>query len=138
MGVLMGLCLAIGCLLGGEGALLPALVIGAVINFFIFVFSDRIALATARASEISADDDPVLWNIVERLCQKAELPFPRLYLSPVTAPNAFTTGRGPRHSAVCVTAGLHDMLNEYELEGVRSPKARPVSGRNPALWQNAL
>jgi heat shock protein HtpX len=118
MGGLMGLCLAIGYLIGGQSALLPALVIGSVMNLFAFFFSDKIALATMRAVEVSEEDDPGLWNTIARLARRAGLPMPRVYVSPAAAPNAFATGRGPSHSAVCVTAGLREMLDEYELEGV--------------------
>ena len=118
MAGLMGLCLVVGYLIGGQAALIPALVIGGVLNFFAFFFSDKIALATMRAAEISRENDPVLWEIVKKLSQRAGLPMPRVYISPAAAPNAFATGRGPKHSAVCVTAGLRQMLSEYELEGV--------------------
>jgi heat shock protein HtpX len=118
MAGLMGLCLAVGCLIGGQSALLPALVIGAVMNLLAFFFSDKIALATVRAAEISNNDGPVLWGIVKDLSVRAGLPMPRVYISPAQAPNAFATGRGPNHSAVCVTAGLREMLDDDEPEGV--------------------
>jgi len=87
MAGLMGLCLAIGYLIGGQSALLPALVGGAVMNLFAFFFSDKIALATVRA-------------------------------------------RGPHHSAVCVTAGLREMLDEYELEGVIAHELSHIKHRD--------
>jgi len=130
MAGLMGLCLAIGYLIGGQSALLPALVIGAVINLFAFFFSDKIALATVRATEISNNDDPVLWGIVKDLSVRAGLPMPRVYISPAQAPNAFATGRGPNHSAVCVTAGLREMLDEYELEGVIAHELSHIKHRD--------
>jgi heat shock protein HtpX len=130
MAVLMGLCLAIGYLIGGQAALIPALAIGAVMNFFAYFFSDKIALATMRAVEISRDDDPVVWDITERLSQKAGLPMPRVYISPAAAPNAFATGRGPSHSAVCVTAGLRQLLSDYELEGVIAHELSHVRHRD--------
>jgi heat shock protein HtpX len=118
MACLMGLCLAIGYLIGGQSALFPALVIGAMINLFAFFFRDKIALATVRAIEVSNDDDPVLFGIVKTLAQRAGLPMPRVYISPAQAPNAFATGRGPHHSAVCVTVGLREILDDDKLEGV--------------------
>jgi heat shock protein HtpX len=130
MGGLMGLCLAIGYLIGGQSALLPALVIGAVMNLFAFFFSDKIALATMRAVEISEGDDPELWNTAKRLARRAGLPMPRVYVSPAAAPNAFATGRGPQHSAVCVTAGLREMLDEYELEGVIAHELSHIKHRD--------
>ena len=127
---LMGLCLAVGYLLGGPQALLPALLIGAGMNLVAFFFSDRIALATVRAVEIGPDDDPALWQIVQKLAGRAGLPMPKVYLSPAAAPNAFATGRGPRHSAVCVTAGLRQMLSRDELEGVIAHELSHIEHRD--------
>jgi heat shock protein HtpX len=130
MSSLIGLCLAIGYLLGGQAALLPAFVIGAVMNLFAFFFSDKIALFAVRAKEISAQDDPLLWDIVERLSKKAGLPMPRVYISPAATPNAFATGRGPRHSTICVTAGLREMLAADELEGVLAHELSHIKHRD--------
>ncbi len=130
MGSLMGLCLGIGYLIGGNGGLVYAFIFGGAINLIMFFFSDKIALATMRAQEIGPDDDPTLWQIVEQLSQRAGLPMPRVYISPAAAPNAFATGRGPRHSAVCVTAGLRQMLNEYELRGVLAHELSHVKNRD--------
>jgi len=130
MGSLMGLCLAIGYLIGGPHALLPALVIGGAMNLFAYYFSDKIALATMHAQQISEQDDPELWNTVERLAQRAGLPMPRVYVSPASAPNAFATGRNPSHSAVCVTEGLRQILNREELEGVIAHELSHVKHRD--------
>lgn len=130
MSLLMGLCLGVGYLLGGKAALFPALIIGAGMNFFAFFFSDKIALATMRAQQISRKDDPLLWDAVERLSERAGLPMPRVYISPAYAPNAFATGRGPRHSAVCVTQGLRQMLSYEELEGVVAHELSHVKHRD--------
>jgi heat shock protein HtpX len=130
MGSLMGLCLAIGYMIGGQGALLPALVIGGAMNLFAYYFSDKIALATMHATPVSREDDPELWDTVERLAERAGLPMPRVYVSPAAAPNAFATGRNPRHSAVCVTAGLRQFLNRDELEGVIAHELSHVKHRD--------
>jgi len=130
MGSLMGLCLGIGYLIGGSGGLFYAFIFGGVMNLVAFFFSDKIALATMRAQEIGPDDDPALWQTVEELSQRAGLPMPRVYISPAAAPNAFATGRGPRHSAVCVTAGLRQMLNENELRGVLAHELSHVKNRD--------
>jgi heat shock protein HtpX len=126
----MGLCLAIGYLLGGQAALLPALVVGGVLNFFAFFFSDKIALATMRARQISRQEDPMLWDTVQELTERAGLPMPRVYISPAPAPNAFATGRGPHHSAVCVTEGLRQMLSHEELEGVIAHELSHIKHRD--------
>jgi heat shock protein HtpX len=99
-------------------------------NLVAYFFSDKIALATMRATQISPDDDPALWGMVEQLSQRAGLPMPRVYISPAAAPNAFATGRGPRHSAVCVTAGLRQMLNDEELRGVIAHELSHVKNRD--------
>ena len=130
LSLLMGLCLAIGYLLGGQAALLPALVIGAALNFFAFFFSDKIALATMRARQISRPEDPMLWDTVQELTERAGLPMPRVYISPAPAPNAFATGRGPHHSAVCVTEGLRQMLSREELEGVIAHELSHIKHRD--------
>ena len=130
MGSLMGLCLGIGYLIGGQVGVFYAFLFGGLMNFIAYFFSDKIALATMRAQEVSREDDPALWGMVERLSQRAGLPMPRVYLSPAAAPNAFATGRGPRHSAVCVTAGLRQMLNEHELEGVVAHELSHVKNRD--------
>jgi heat shock protein HtpX len=130
MSLLMGLCLGVGYLIGGQAALLPALLIGGVMNFFAYFFSDKIALATMRAQEVSPQDDPELWGTIERLTQRANLPMPRVYVSPAAAPNAFATGRNPRHSAVCVTQGLRQMLNTEELEGVIAHELSHIKHRD--------
>jgi len=130
LSLLMGLCMAIGYLLGGQAALLPALVIGGVLNFFAFFFSDKIALATMRARQISRPEDPMLWDTVQELTERAGLPMPRVYISPAPAPNAFATGRGPHHSAVCVTEGLRQMLSREELEGVIAHELSHIKHRD--------
>ena len=130
MAALMGLCLAIGYLIGGSTGLVFALVVGGAMNLVAFFFSDKIALATMRAVEITREDDPVLWDTVKRLAERDGLPMPRVCVSPAAAPNAFATGRNPAHSAVCVTAGLRQILDDDELEGVLAHELSHVKHRD--------
>ena len=130
MGSLMGLCLGVGYLIGGRIGIFYAFFVGGLMNLVAYFFSDKIALATMRATQISPNDDPTLWGMVEQLSQRAGLPMPRVYISPAAAPNAFATGRGPRHSAVCVTAGLRQMLNDKELRGVIAHELSHVKNRD--------
>jgi heat shock protein HtpX len=130
MGSLMGLCLGVGYLIGGRIGIFYAFFAGGLMNLVAYFFSDKIALATMRAQEISPAEDPALWGIVEQLSQRAGLPMPRVYISPAAAPNAFATGRGPRHSAVCVTAGLRQMLSDEELRGVIAHELSHVKNRD--------
>ena len=86
MAGLMGLCLAIGYAIGGQQALLPALLIGGMMNLFALFFSDKIALATVRARPVSHAEDPVLWDLVEALAERAHLPMLVVYMThPPTA-----------------------------------------------------
>jgi len=130
MAGLMGLCMAIGYAIGGPNAMLPALIIGGIMNFLAFFFSDKIALATMRAVPVSRKDDPELYDIVQSLADNAGLPMPAVYVSPAAAPNAFATGRNPRHSAVCVTAGLRRMLSSDELAGVIAHELAHIKNRD--------
>ncbi len=127
---LMGMALLIGYAVGGPAAMAVALVLGGAVNLVAFYFSDRIALATMHAQEIAERDDPLLWRTVAALCREANLPMPRVYLSPADAPNAFATGRNPQHSAVCVTAGLRRLLNEEELAGVVAHELAHIRNRD--------
>jgi len=132
MAFLMGLCLAIGYVLGHgrPEIMLIALILGGVMNFIAYFFSDKIALATMQAKQIERKDDPKLWDMVDRLCGQAQLPMPKVYVSPAAAPNAFATGRNPHHSAVCVTEGLRRILNEKELAGVIAHELSHIKNRD--------
>jgi len=130
MAGLMGLCMLVAYALGGQQFMIYGLLIGGVMNLIAFFFSDKIALMTMRASQIRREDDPELWDTVQHLADKANLPMPRVYISPAAAPNAFATGRNPHHSAVCVTAGLRQMLNRAELQGVIAHELAHIKHRD--------
>ncbi len=104
--------------IGGRRGMTFGLVIAVVMNAVSYFFSDKIALRSAQAQPVTREQAPRLYAVMERLAGKASLPMPRLYVSPQVAPNAFATGRNPRHAAVCVTAGLMQIMNDDELEGV--------------------
>jgi len=133
MAAMMGLCMGVAYLIGGTQWLLPALMLGGVFNFIAFFFSDKLALASMRAKEVTRADDPALYNLVERLAQRGGLPMPRVYISAMAAPNAFATGRNPRKGVVCVTAGLRQLLNEEELAGVISHELGHIKHRDILL-----
>ncbi|OHB60683.1 MAG: hypothetical protein A2Y12_04885 [Planctomycetes bacterium GWF2_42_9] len=132
MSSLMGLCLGLGYLLGHgkSNIMLMALLMGGVMNFIAYFFSDKFALMTMQAKQIDSKDDPILWDIVERLSVHANIPMPKVYISPVTAPNAFAAGRNPHHSAICVTQGLKRILNQQELAGVIAHEMAHVKNRD--------
>lgn len=95
-----------------------ALIFAVLLNGTAYFFSDKIALASSGAVPISREQAPRLYEVMERLAAKANIPMPKLYLIPQAAPNAFATGRNPRHASVAVTQGLLELMNDDELEGV--------------------
>ncbi len=118
LGLLGALLVLAGNLLGGPRGALVALVLAAAMNFGAYWFSDRLVLARYRARELAPGENPRLERIVVNLAARAGIPRPRIYLLPAGQPNAFATGRDPEHAAVAVTAGLLELLDDDELEGV--------------------
>ncbi len=116
--LLTGLFLIIGEMLGGRSGLMIAFFFAIIMNFGSYFFSDKIALSMYRAKPVSKEESPELYEIVEFLTQRANLPMPRLYIIPQEAPNAFATGRNPHHAAVAVTEGALRILTKEELMGV--------------------
>lgn len=112
------LLLFIGGALGGRGGMTIALIFAIIMNGTAYFFSDKIALKSSGAQPISREESPRLYQVMERLAAKANLPVPKLYMIPQPAPNAFATGRNPRHASVAVTQGLMQLMNDDELEGV--------------------
>ncbi len=118
MALLIALFLLVGQLIGGQTGMTIAFLMALGLNFFGYWFSDKIILYTYGARPIRREEAPELWDMVERLAQRAGIPMPKLYVIPSEQPNAFATGRNPRHAAVAVTNGIVRMLNKRELEGV--------------------
>ena len=112
------LLMLIGAAFGGRGGMTLALGIAVVMNAFAYFFSDKIALMSSGAKPVTREQLPRLYAVMERLAAKANLPVPKLYVVPEAAPNAFATGRNPRHASVAVTQGLLELMNDDELEGV--------------------
>jgi len=130
LGLLTGLILVCGQLLGGQTGMLLALVFAAALNFGSYWFSDKIVLAMHRAKPVTAAEAPRLHAIVDGLVARAGLPKPALYVLPQQAPNAFATGRNPRHSAVAVTAGLLELMTDEEVQGVVAHELAHVKNRD--------
>src|ERR1700684_1143174 len=107
-----------GDALAGPMGMRIALAFAVVMNAVSYFFSDRIALKTSGAQPVTREQLPRLYAVMERLAAKANLPVPKLYVIPEEAPNAFATGRNPRHASVAVTQGLLEIMNDDELEGV--------------------
>jgi heat shock protein HtpX len=108
----------LGGAFGGRGGMTLALGLAVVMNGIAYFYSDKIALATSGAVPVSREQAPRLYEVMERLCGKANLPMPKLYMIPSAAPNAFATGRNPSHASVAVTQGLLELMNDDEMEGV--------------------
>jgi heat shock protein HtpX len=107
-----------GQMIGGEQGMTLGLCLAVAMNGFAYFFSDKIALKSSHAQPVTREQMPRLYAVMERLCAKANLPMPKLYLIAQPAPNAFATGRNPKHASVAVTQGLLELMNDDELEGV--------------------
>ena len=124
------LLMFIGRAFGGQNGMMLALVLAAVMNFIAYFFSDKIALAMYRAQPVTREELPRAYEIVERLTQKIGLPMPKIYVLPTDSPNAFATGRNPRHASVAVTRGILELLTDEELEGVLAHELGHVNNRD--------
>ena len=110
--------------------LVPMIVIIGGLAFFQYYTSDKLALAAAGAKVVTRDEAPELHDIVERLCAMADLPKPKIAVMDTPVPNAFATGRSPKHAAVCVTTGLWQRLDQKELEGVLAHELSHIANRD--------
>ena len=130
LAALTGLLLAIGQVLGGQRGIEMALVFAAVMNLGSYFFSDKIALATSGAQPIEREENPRIYQIVERLAAKANIPVPKIYFIPTDSPNAFATGRNPNHASVAVTRGILEICDDEEIEGVLAHELGHVRNRD--------
>jgi heat shock protein HtpX len=128
LGALSGLLLFIGQALGGQQGLVLAFFFAVATNFASYWFSDKIVLRMYRAREVGAGHP--LYQMTARLAQRAGLPMPRVYVIPDASPNAFATGRNPKHAAVAATEGIMRVLDERELEGVIAHELAHVKHRD--------
>lgn len=126
LGLMTALILWIGTFF--HNGIYVALVFAAISNIVAYFFSDKIAIASMRGQEVGPDH--LLYQIVQELTAKAKLPMPRVFVSPVEAPNAFATGRNPNHAAVCATEGLLELLNRDEIAGVMAHELAHVKHRD--------
>ena len=110
--------LLIGGAFGGRFGMTLALGAAIVMNGIAYFYSEQIALKTSGAQSVTREQAPRLYEVMERLCGKANIPMPKLYMIPSQAPNAFATGRNPHHASVAVTEGLLQIMSDDEMEGV--------------------
>jgi len=127
---LTGVFLAIGDLWGGDRGLIFALVLAGVMNLGTYFFSDKIAISMSGAQPVSREEDPRIYQIVERLAAKAGIPVPKIYKIPTNSPNAFATGRNPNHASVAVTQGILEICDDEEIEGVLAHELGHVKNRD--------
>lgn len=110
-----------------------AFIVAGIMNIISYYFSDKMVLAISGAKEVSLKDNKELYHLVENLCIAAGIPTPKIYIIEDSAPNAFATGRDPKHSAICFTSGILDKLNKQELEGVIAHELSHVRNRDTLL-----
>ncbi len=156
LGLMAGLIMLAGSFFG-RGGLTIAFVFAMGMVGFSFFFSDKMAIRSAKAVEASEAQLPKYYAVMRQLTQAADMPMPKLYVSPEQQPNAFATGRGPNHAAICVTEGLLRTLSWEEIQGVLAHELAHVRNRdiltgsvaaaiattisyaaNMAIWSGAL
>jgi Peptidase family M48 len=125
-----GLFVLVGAWLGGTSGALLALGIGLVFNLSMYWFSDKIAIATTRSKPVTEAQQPALYRIVRELAQERHMPMPAIFVSDMSQPNAFATGRSPEHASVAVTQGILQILDERELRGVLAHELSHVTNRD--------
>ncbi len=129
LGAIMGLALFVGQF-WGTGGLVIGFCLGGLMNLIAYFFSDKIALASMHAQQVTRDEAPELIDMVADLANRAGLPVPRVYICPEEAPNAFATGRNPSNAAVAVTEGLLRSMNQQELRAVLAHEIAHVRHRD--------
>ena len=133
MAGLTALVLGAGQLVGGTQGMTIALVFASLTNFAAFFWSDKMVLRLYRARLVTETEAPELYRMVDRLRQRAGLPMPAVAVAPHEQPNAFATGRSPSRAAVCVTAGLLQLVTSDELEGVIAHELAHIKNRDTLL-----
>jgi heat shock protein HtpX len=122
--------MAIGAYFGGRNGVVIAFLVAAATNFVSYFYSDKMALAMYRAVPVTREELPRVYQVVERMIGRMNIPMPRIYVIPDDSPNAFATGRNPNHAAVAVTRGILNLLTDEELEGVLAHELGHVRNRD--------
>jgi heat shock protein HtpX len=130
MAGLTALLVVLGGAIGGQQGMIVFFVFAALMNFGMYWFSDRIVLRMYKARKIGPKDAPELYEMVDRLRQRAGLPMPTVAIAPSEQPNAFATGRNYENAVVCCTAGILKLVNREELEGVIAHELAHIKHRH--------
>ncbi len=130
LALLTALLVLIGHLLGGAQGATAAFIVTLVMNLGVYWFSDKIVLAMYRAKPLGESEAPQAHRVVREIATRDRLPMPKLYWIPIDTPNAFATGRSPKHAAVAVTRGILELMNEEELKGVLAHELSHVKNRD--------
>jgi len=130
LAALTALIVLIGKLLGGSQGMIIAFIFAAGMNFFSYWFSDKIVLKMYRAQEVTSQEAPEVYDMVQELARRAQLPMPKVYVIPQETPNAFATGRNPQHAVVAVTKGLLQLMTREEVMGVLAHEMAHVKNRD--------
>jgi heat shock protein HtpX len=133
LAALTGLLVLIGDYFGGTGGMIIAFLFAVILNFGSYWYSDKIVLKMYGAREVSPAESPNLHRIVDGLAMKAKLPKPKVYIVESGMPNAFATGRDPKHAAVAVTTGILNLLSNEEIEGVLAHELAHVMNRDTLI-----
>jgi len=123
----------VGGMIGGQGGMLVALAIAAAMSFMMYFNSGKMALRAYKARIVTREQAPELYELVDRLRQRAGLPMPTVAIAPHPQPNAFATGRSPENAVVCVTEGLMQLVNRDELAGVIAHELGHIKNRDMLL-----
>ena len=137
LSVLTVLLVFMGQLVGGANGAVTAFVFALLINLVSYWFSDKIVLAMYRAKPLSESEAPQVYRAVREIATRDRIPMPKLYWMATVMPNAFATGRSPKHAAVVVTSGLLDLMNEEELKGVLAHELSHVKNRDTLVMSVA-
>lgn len=130
LGALTCMIIWIGQMLGGTSGMIYAFIFALIMNLVSYWFSDKIVLKMYGAREISEAQAPELYGIVQKLASGAGIPMPRVFIIDSDSPNAFATGRNPRHAVIAVTSGILKLLNREEIEGVLAHELSHIRNRD--------
>ena len=130
LAAMTALFMAAGYTIGGESGMLIALAIAAAMNFYSYWNADKMVLRMHQAVEVGPDNAPEFCEIVRRLAEAANLPMPRTYILNSAQPNAFATGRNPRHAAIAASSGLLETLSPEEVAGVLAHELAHIANRD--------